>query len=1310
MARRAEQEILSARPVELSMYLKQEFRALLGREFDPRQGLHGVNLDGVDEHQLDEAVDDELEALAARAHEATLVKMIRVVATAPSLKAQEDACPQLRPALHDNCHIMNLKDCAAIACVFRDEPNDMDNSTSYPTVADVDRQAPAGGAATGVRTRKAYKTLASYSKSIMGVRFSASVGYDLCIDPAYMKFTVGWLTKTIRAQIDVPVPYLSVRLGFAKAEVRASGSIYASRSGVYLSLKVYLSWKVFWYSDTCCTLTILNTRLSSYNACRRRRSVCAGHSGCGSGEYCDFSGQCYPCSYCHVFNDAIDNTCPSKCTGGQCSSHGQCSSTEYCDVNRDCYSCSACALYDDAIDSTCPTKCSGSGSSASTSTTGATCTRHDQCGSGDYCDTRKTCFPCTGCAEYNDPVDGTCPSKCSSSGSSTVGVAGASCSAHKDCDDSLYCDEFKKCYPCSGCALYDDAFDGVCPAKCSSCRNNDATTYTIGGKSASCQELADVGGCVHIEHSAGITTQCPATCAGCRAAITHLYLVKGSLCPGGYQPIFHDGALNGDFNEGDAQAPFIQLCYKSQAGAKAITKIYATTSSSGACPTNYERVPQDARLTGDLNEGAGGEYVFLCFTRGSSKPITALTTMSQPACPANYQSILYSSRLTSGDLSEGARSVPQYMCSKHECTGTNGDVHDFCSPECPCTLNQGDCDTSSDCAAGLVCTNDVGAAFGMPAAHDVCRPPAADICRTTEITVAPAFLTSVYQANMNCGVTITAPQGAHVRLEFVDISIEYGTSCDDCSCDALIVTDPAAPDAVRERRLCGLASMLDPVYSYGNVLQVRFVTDGSVQNQPWNISIVFGDLPTWSTYGSSSYLLVEKTMSWDDAETHCASMGAHLASSQSHDENRFLSFLRREQTAPAWLGMRVDSNRRIRWTDAGPISLQYWKPGEFIQAETCVFLTPHSGASAVEDAQGSYWNSRTCGRSSAVRTFICEFSAKPLGRSYAVRQGARIWATLDDISPSNDTAGCQSVWIKLPAGWALATDDATTRSRVAEATWGTDCLILSSGSSYYTALGAASAGKDAGSRCEAATCASGLGCLVDQSVAGLRARSCQRRLLMEYQGCAASPCASSARCVDSPQGFTCQCPPGFTGQVCDVNINECQSNPCVRGMCVDQINGFACNCPAGYTGALCQTNIDECASSPCANGGTCVDQVNAFTCQCASGFAGDTCRTNINECASNPCNNGATCSDRVNGFVCTCRTGFTGPTCADDVNECSGVSTLCGSNGQCVNTFGSYSCRCNSGWQVSLFLPFYFLFINFISSANTVFFISFFWY
>ena len=56
-------------------------------------------------------------------------------------------------------------------------------------------------------------------------------------------------------------------------------------------------------------------------------------------------------------------------------------------------------------------------------------------------------------------------------------------------------------------------------------------------------------------------------------------------------------------------------------------------------------------------------------------------------------------------------------------------------------------------------------------------------------------------------------------------------------------------------------------------------------------------------------------------------------------------------------------------------------------------------------------------------------------------------------------------------------------------------------------------------------------------------------------------------------------------------------------------SGFVCTCLAGYQGPLCELDVDECWSNPCMNGGTCITpRVAMYECVCSPGWRGEQCQ------------------------------------------------------------------------------------------------------
>ena len=180
---------------------------------------------------------------------------------------------------------------------------------------------------------------------------------------------------------------------------------------------------------------------------------------------------------------------------------------------------------------------------------------------------------------------------------------------------------------------------------------------------------------------------------------------------------------------------------------------------------------------------------------------------------------------------------------------------------------------------------------------------------------------------------------------------------------------------------------------------------------------------------------------------------------------------------------------------------------------------------------------------------------------------------------------------------------------------------------------------------------------------------------------ALNPCKNGATCVDRFNLRECRCLPGFSGEFCEINVDDCgpeADDKCnYSGTCVDGVNEWSCSCMKGFVGDQCENVLDQCRDNPCQNGGTCETQVDAtYLCNCGDEFMGNRCQQKKSvECAARPCENGGTCRETDDGIECICPPFYKGPLCEDFTNPCSLMP--CKNGGTCsVQPNGKFKCDC----------------------------------
>ncbi|XP_061048058.1 nephronectin isoform X3 [Eubalaena glacialis] len=140
---------------------------------------------------------------------------------------------------------------------------------------------------------------------------------------------------------------------------------------------------------------------------------------------------------------------------------------------------------------------------------------------------------------------------------------------------------------------------------------------------------------------------------------------------------------------------------------------------------------------------------------------------------------------------------------------------------------------------------------------------------------------------------------------------------------------------------------------------------------------------------------------------------------------------------------------------------------------------------------------------------------------------------------------------------------------------------------------------------------------------------------------------------------------------------------CKHGEC---IGPNKCKCHPGYAGKTCNQDLNECGLKPRPCKHRCMNTYGSYKCYCLNGYMlmPDGSCSSAMTCSMANCQYGC---DVVKGQIrCQCpspglRLAPDGRTCVD-IDECATGRASCPRYRQCVNTFGSYICKCHKGFDL----------------------------
>ncbi|XP_033109887.1 fibrillin-2-like [Anneissia japonica] len=207
----------------------------------------------------------------------------------------------------------------------------------------------------------------------------------------------------------------------------------------------------------------------------------------------------------------------------------------------------------------------------------------------------------------------------------------------------------------------------------------------------------------------------------------------------------------------------------------------------------------------------------------------------------------------------------------------------------------------------------------------------------------------------------------------------------------------------------------------------------------------------------------------------------------------------------------------------------------------------------------------------------------------------------------------------------------------------------------------------------------------------------------------------SQKCINTPGSYSCQCFPGY--EVTEdktecIDINECATNRngcdvSENAFCINTEGNYTCGCPLGYENFQwlhCQ-DFDECSNPRTHNcEQICNNTVGRFRWESAvrggqhifavwflvlrfgyatCNVANIICLPDIDECQQDICDHNELCLNTAGSFTCFCRSGYflmSDRLSCSDINECADNNGGC--EHKCINDKGGHRCECFTGFEL----------------------------